>query len=426
MRPDLHRHFLVLGLSPGASSNDIRVAYRRRIQEWHPDRFAAGSLMQTTAEDHTKELNEAYECLYKKRLYRKFLRTEANPRQPERPAAAAAEAAAAGPPGDPAETAEAEAPAPARRTRPWAAFLRPRRVGRRIATGLGFAAVALLATFLLRPHRITRGASAAQAPVLPSPSADVPSQPAAPVAAPLVSAPPAPEPAPASPAARDSSPPPSAVAVLSPLVLAPSAAPEIAAGRPAGARAEPAFGAGPAALERPPGRDHERAAASFETDLPQAQPAGEALAGARLDQSLDAAETDLDTFDVGDSPAWVKIIQGTPDETVAGAFRYGSSLITFEKGRVSGWIDGVPRLRVPSLTFVDFQDEMDAFSVGSTRGEVFQIQGKPDRVSGDAYVYGTDVVYFGNDRVVDWIRTDGRLRTRVLPDLPFFDPRHPR
>ena len=73
MRPDLHRYFITLGLSPGASANDIRGAYRKLIQEWHPDRFTAGSLMQTTAEDHTKDLNEAYENLYKKRLYRKFL-----------------------------------------------------------------------------------------------------------------------------------------------------------------------------------------------------------------------------------------------------------------------------------------------------------------------------------------------------------------
>jgi len=28
MRQDLHRHFIALGLSPGASSNDIRIAYR--------------------------------------------------------------------------------------------------------------------------------------------------------------------------------------------------------------------------------------------------------------------------------------------------------------------------------------------------------------------------------------------------------------
>src|SRR5580698_11188809 len=80
MRPDSHRHFLALELSPGASANDIRGAYRKLIQKWHPDRFAAGSLMQTTAEDQTKELNEAYDWLYKKRHYRKFLAATDRPK----------------------------------------------------------------------------------------------------------------------------------------------------------------------------------------------------------------------------------------------------------------------------------------------------------------------------------------------------------
>src|SRR5580698_4536538 len=82
MRPDSHRHFLALELSPGASANDIRGAYRKLIQKWHPDRFAAGSLMQTTAEDQTKELNEAYDWLYKKRHYRKFLGETNRPKPP--------------------------------------------------------------------------------------------------------------------------------------------------------------------------------------------------------------------------------------------------------------------------------------------------------------------------------------------------------
>ena len=84
MPQDIHRHFATLGLNPGASAGDIRTAYRRLVQEWHPDRFAAGSLMQTTAEDQTKDLNEAYEWLYKKRHYRRFLAEGKKVRNPAR------------------------------------------------------------------------------------------------------------------------------------------------------------------------------------------------------------------------------------------------------------------------------------------------------------------------------------------------------
>ena len=149
-------------------------------------------------------------------------------------------------------------------------------------------------------------------------------------------------------------------------------------------------------------------------------PLASALSGTELDQRLNEAETQLETFEAGDSPDRVRAVQGSPDEAVSGAFRYGSSMVYFEKGRVSGWVNGVPRLRIPSLFDSDLQDEIDAFTLGSTRGEVFRIQGRPDSVAGNAYTYGQSTVFFENDRVASWIRGDQRLRTRIVPDLPFF------
>jgi len=133
---------------------------------------------------------------------------------------------------------------------------------------------------------------------------------------------------------------------------------------------------------------------------------------------LDAAEAEMETFEIGDLPDRVTDIQGRPDEAGPGVYRYGSSVVFFSHGRVSSWISRVPRLRIPRLWSIEVTDDIDAFTVGSTRGEVFRIQGRPDGVMADAYFYGSDVVYFANDRVVDWTRTDGRLRTRVLPELP--------
>lgn len=72
MRKDLLKYYEALGLSPGATPEEIKRSYRTLLHRWHPDLFKARSLMQTTAADITKELNEAYEFLIKKKLYRQF------------------------------------------------------------------------------------------------------------------------------------------------------------------------------------------------------------------------------------------------------------------------------------------------------------------------------------------------------------------
>ncbi len=70
MRKNPLEYYRALGLNPGATADEIKQAYRRLLQTWHPDHFKTGSLMQTTAEDVTKEINEAYEQLLKKQLYK--------------------------------------------------------------------------------------------------------------------------------------------------------------------------------------------------------------------------------------------------------------------------------------------------------------------------------------------------------------------
>ena len=54
----------VLGVASGASAAEIKAAYRRRMKECHPDRFAgADSESQRLAEEWTKAVNAAYESL---------------------------------------------------------------------------------------------------------------------------------------------------------------------------------------------------------------------------------------------------------------------------------------------------------------------------------------------------------------------------
>lgn len=51
--------YTILGLARDVSPEDIKKAYRRLSKEWHPDKHKGDK----TAEDHFKEINEAYEIL---------------------------------------------------------------------------------------------------------------------------------------------------------------------------------------------------------------------------------------------------------------------------------------------------------------------------------------------------------------------------
>jgi len=57
----------VLELSPGSSQTDIRKAFLAQIKLYHPDRVSAlGEDLRQVAERRTKELNRAYQMLYKR------------------------------------------------------------------------------------------------------------------------------------------------------------------------------------------------------------------------------------------------------------------------------------------------------------------------------------------------------------------------
>jgi hypothetical protein len=50
----------VLALRPGASSVEIKQAYRDLVKVWHPDRFGSAPRLREKAEDKLKQINEAY------------------------------------------------------------------------------------------------------------------------------------------------------------------------------------------------------------------------------------------------------------------------------------------------------------------------------------------------------------------------------
>lgn len=53
----------VLALRPGATSKEIKEAYRDLVKVWHPDRFGDDQRLRQKAEAKLKEINEAYNLL---------------------------------------------------------------------------------------------------------------------------------------------------------------------------------------------------------------------------------------------------------------------------------------------------------------------------------------------------------------------------
>jgi len=55
----------ILGVSPSASREEIKEAYRQRMREYHPDKVShLGPDLRSLAESKAKQINEAYEALY--------------------------------------------------------------------------------------------------------------------------------------------------------------------------------------------------------------------------------------------------------------------------------------------------------------------------------------------------------------------------
>ena len=53
-------YYDILGVPRGASFNSIKKAYKKLIQEWHPDKFPHDASMQSEAENKAKKINEAW------------------------------------------------------------------------------------------------------------------------------------------------------------------------------------------------------------------------------------------------------------------------------------------------------------------------------------------------------------------------------
>ena len=361
MSKQILEYYSVLGVSPGASVAEIKRAYRRLIQQWHPDRYKAGSLMQTTAEDMTKDLNEAHEQLCKRQLWKKFP-PKAEPKKAEAPARPPARPQPSTPTAEP----ERRKPAPARTpgaTPPRPAPPRPPPLHRATPPFRQPAASARTAT--ARRRNLTPALRrrpwvlAAAAIVLAIAGALVRFHPSA---EPLVEARGHPRP-------KLRSAPTTATAQVSIPVSSPATSGDHASIAPGEFRGPTAIGTAidpsnsvSRAWETPMISSHDWPATETRSSIAPNPPL---LPASNWNNLLNDATALLDTIATGDSKFRVLAIQGAPDEIGLNLCRYGSSIIYFRDGVVTGWSDGHPRLRVHQHFNIGF-DLVAAYAASSS------------------------------------------------------------
>jgi len=57
---NIHKSLKVLGLTPDASFQEARKAYKKLVKRWHPDRFFDDASQMNNAEEALKRINQAY------------------------------------------------------------------------------------------------------------------------------------------------------------------------------------------------------------------------------------------------------------------------------------------------------------------------------------------------------------------------------
>ena len=116
----------------------------------------------------------------------------------------------------------------------------------------------------------------------------------------------------------------------------------------------------------------------------------------------------------GLTPVEVLSILGNPTSSSGEKMFYKGSEIDFSNGHVAGWkIDSKSPIRVKLWPDQPVVPGITTFGVGSSKSDVIAVQGTPMLFSDREFGYGGSVVFFENDRVVNWKEDPATARLRV-------------
>ena len=120
---------------------------------------------------------------------------------------------------------------------------------------------------------------------------------------------------------------------------------------------------------------------------------------------------------VGSTRDEVLAQQGPPKAASEDKLVYGSSEIYLKDGSVVGWkIDPRSPIKVKLWPEASVDPSLDHFSVGSTKDVVLVVQGTPTAFTQNEFEYGGSIVYFENNRVVNWKNDPASTPLRARPD----------
>jgi len=128
-------------------------------------------------------------------------------------------------------------------------------------------------------------------------------------------------------------------------------------------------------------------------------------------------------FGKGSTREEVIAAQGRPDSATDKLFRYGTSDVHFEDGKVVSWRNGYPRLKIRMVAAPNLGGRT-FFTVGSTKDQVIDAQGTPDSFTETSFTYGTSKVYFAGGRVKSWRVHSDPLNVKLMPRSEVGSPTH--
>lgn len=140
-------------------------------------------------------------------------------------------------------------------------------------------------------------------------------------------------------------------------------------------------------------------------DLPQNENHLEQAADKKIDRNEESdhrTSGDGKYFTFGMSLGEVYAIQGVPTKTEHDVWYYGSSKVYFAKGKVQRWEESPDNPLRTQINPGTEKMRTEFFGKGSSKHEVLEVQGTPERDGGNVWDYGASRVYFDNDRVKGW------------------------